>query len=189
MSDPTTRRALIIHGFAATPRDHWFDWLARSLTDSGLPSTVIALPDSAAPDPDAWLAALADDVSASGPPTTVVAHSLGCLTLLRRLSDAPWPLDRAVLVAGFLDLLPALPQLDHFIDATAAGLRISTVRAHVRAVSVLRSDDDALVPTSHTDRLASLFGVSPTVVVGAGHFLADEGVTELPQAWRAAAGN
>jgi len=44
--------------------------------------------------------------------TVVVAHSLGCLSVLRRLRSltGPWRLGTLVLVAGFLEPLPALPR-------------------------------------------------------------------------------
>lgn len=119
--------------------------------------------------------------------TVIVAHSLGCLTVLRHLAalEQPWRLDALVLVAGFLQPLPALPQLDEHIGE---GLSVGTVAEHVHRLTVLRSDGDGYVPEAHTDRLAAELGTAAVVVPGAGHFLADDGVTELPEALAAVVG-
>ncbi|MGV9343025.1 RBBP9/YdeN family alpha/beta hydrolase [Streptomyces sp. NPDC003688] len=177
-------RATIIHGYCATPGDHWFPWLAERLEEHGIPTTVPALPGTDNPDPARWTTAAGVAIGTPGAHTTVVAHSLGCLTVLRHLSalEGPWRLGNLVLVSGFVDPLPAIPELDAYI---AGGCDLTALPAHIDRLTVLRSDADPLVPTPHTDHLATLLGTTAQVVPGAGHFLADEGVTELPEALRA----
>ncbi|SEB45979.1 RBBP9/YdeN family alpha/beta hydrolase [Arthrobacter woluwensis] len=178
-STTTGRRALIFHGYGATPEDHWFGWLAERLEDDGIPVTVPALPDPLGPDPVVWEDAVRTALGTPDAGTIVVAHSLGCLTVLRALGSlaGPWRLGTLVLVAGFLDPLPALPGLDGFI---ADGSPVDGLAERLDRLVVLRSDRDEFVPTAHTDRLAALLGTEPQVVDGAGHFLADDGVTEAP---------
>lgn len=178
-STTTGRRALIFHGYGATPADHWFDWLAKRLEDDGIPVTVPALPDPLDPDPVVWKDAVRAALGTPDSGTIVVAHSLGCLTVLRALGSlaGPWRLGTLVLVAGFLDPLPALPGLDGFI---ADGTPVDGLVEHLDRLVVLRSDRDEFVPTAHTDRLAALLGTKAQVVEGAGHFLADDGATEVP---------
>ncbi|MFC8202099.1 RBBP9/YdeN family alpha/beta hydrolase [Streptomyces sp. NPDC057298] len=182
----TRKRATIIHGYAATPEDHWFGWLAAQLDARGIPTTVPALPDSEAPDPDRWLAAVAASVGTPDEGSTLVAHSLGCITALRHLCSlaGPWRLGALVLVSGFVDTLPTLPTLDSHIGKP---LDLAGIRNHVDRLTLIRSDADPYVPPSHTDRLADLLGASPQVVPGAGHFLASDGVTSLPAALAAIA--
>ncbi|MFD4992208.1 RBBP9/YdeN family alpha/beta hydrolase [Cellulosimicrobium cellulans] len=177
----TTGPAVIIHGYGATPRDHWFDWLADCLRRDGTPTQIPALPEPSSPDPRAWSDATSHAIGRPGPGSILVAHSLGCLAVLRHLASlaGPWSLGRLVLVAGFVDPLPALPELDGFIDG---GVDVSGVAERIRDLSVLRSDNDLYVPGGHTDRLAELLGASARVVPGAGHFLASDGVTSLPEA-------
>ncbi|WP_018657368.1 RBBP9/YdeN family alpha/beta hydrolase [Actinomadura flavalba] len=179
------RRATIVHGYGATPRDHWFDALAADLDAAGFTTAIPALPDTLTPDPARWQAAVADAAGVPDENAVIVAHSLGALTVLRHLAalDGPWRLGALVLVAGFVDRLPGLPELDAYIGD---GADVTGIAGHVDRVTVLRSDADAIVPAGHTDRLAGLLGVASQVVPGAGHFLGDEGVTRLPEAFAAA---
>ncbi|KUO02520.1 RBBP9/YdeN family alpha/beta hydrolase [Streptomyces caeruleatus] len=174
----TQRRASIIHGYGATPEDHWFGWLAEQLRADGVPTTIPALPSPQAPDPAQWAAAVRADLGTPDKHSIVVAHSLGCLTVLRHLRSlpSPWRLGTLVLVSGFVDRLPALPDLNAYIghgcDVTGLGNRIDRL-------TIIRSDADPYVPPAHTDRLAGLLGIPAQVIPGAGHFLASDGVTSL----------
>ncbi|WP_159846269.1 RBBP9/YdeN family alpha/beta hydrolase [Nocardia sp. CY41] len=177
-SRTTPTRAVVIHGYHATPDDHWFPWLADRLEAAGTATDVPAMPDPGDPDPEAWLAATARAVGTPDEGDAVVAHSLGCLTVLRHLTALPgrWRLGHLVLVAGFVDPLPALPELDAYI---ASGCEVSAIPAQVNRLTIFRSDEDEYVPTAHTDRLAALLGVTARTIPGTGHFLADDGITEL----------
>lgn len=178
--DSAPARAFIIHGYSATPADHWFRWLAEELETAGSPTVVPALPNPENPDPQQWLDVLASEIGIPDHNTILIAHSLGCLTALRYLSSLsePWNLHSLVLVAGFLEPLPALPDLDEYI---AGGCDVSTTSGHVERITVIRSDQDPYVPTAHTDRLAQQLGVTAHVIDGAGHFLASDGVDILPK--------
>lgn len=180
MTSPTTHeRALIFHGYGATPADHWFDWLAKELRSTGIPTAIPALPSPLDPARGPWEEAVRAALGTPDEQSVVVAHSLGCLTVLRYLRSltTPWSLGTLVLVSGFVDKLPALPDLDDYIgdgcDVTGIGERISRL-------TIIRSDDDPLVPPPLTDRLAALLGAWVQIVPGAGHFLASDGITALP---------
>lgn len=176
----TLRRAVIFHGYGATPADHWFGWLAAQLDADGVQVDIPALPRSLDPDRDSWQRSVATVLGTPDEDTAVVAHSLGCLAVLRHLAGLPrpWRLGTLVLVAGFVDPLAALPELDSFI---AGGCDTTTIGDRVDRLVVLRSDDDPVVPPASTDRLADLLGVRAQVVAGAGHFLATDGFTAIPE--------
>ncbi|MBC3762199.1 RBBP9/YdeN family alpha/beta hydrolase [Quadrisphaera oryzae] len=179
--DPTRPQAIIIHGYGATPADHWFGWLAEQLEAAGVETQIPALPDPMNPDPVRWEHHVRAALGTPDEQTSVVAHSLGCLTVLRCLSRLPerWRLGTLVLVAGFVERLPALPNLDAYI---ADGCDVTGISEHVGRVVIIRSEDDAFVPPAHSDRLAALLDAPVRVIPGAGHFLAAEGVTALPAA-------
>ncbi|MGJ0185026.1 alpha/beta hydrolase [Corynebacterium glyciniphilum] len=176
----TPRHASIIHGYAATPQDHWFGWLAERLRSDGIPTAVPALPNSLNPHPVDWTDAVHAAVGKVDENSVIVAHSLGCLTVLRylRALSGAWRVGTLVLVSGFVDTLPALPDLDDYI---ADGCDVTGLDSHVDQIVLLRSDNDPLVPAAHTDRLAELLGTPARIVPGAGHFLASDGVTSLPE--------
>lgn len=173
-------RAVIIHGYAANPASHWFEWTAAQLRPHGVRTTTPALPESSDPVDADWQSAVRDALGAPDERTAIVAHSLGCLTALRVLRDTPgdWRLGSLVLVAGFLDPLPGFDALDTFIGD---GADVSALAGRVDRITVIRSDDDEIVPAALTDRLAAALGTEAIVVPGKGHFIESLGVRELPQ--------
>lgn len=184
VTSTTLQNAYIFHGYAAAPDDHWFGWLARELDRANMRAVVPKLPDSRTPDAPRWQDTIRAAVGETDKRTALIAHSLGCLAVLRHLASltGAWRLGRLVLVSGFLDPLPVLPELDEFIGV---GCDVTRLREHIDEIIVIRSDDDPLVPTSHTDRLAALLGAGALVVPGAGHFLAVDGHSTLPTAYDA----
>ncbi|MGN7779126.1 RBBP9/YdeN family alpha/beta hydrolase [Mycolicibacterium sp. 22603] len=180
MTSTTARRAVIIHGYSATPTDHWFGWLAEELGTRGMTTAVPAMPCPQAPEPGPWLRTVHDTVGVPDAQTIVVGHSLGCLTVLRHLAAlrTPWRLGALVLVAGFVDTCPALPNLDDYIKD---GCPVDGLADHIDRLALFRSDADEYVPIEHTDRLAASLGTTAVVVPGAGHFLGSDGITRLPQ--------
>ncbi|GAA0958600.1 alpha/beta hydrolase [Kribbella koreensis] len=179
----THQRATIIHGYGATPEDHWFGWLAQQLESHGIPTSVPRLPNPLHPDPTHWSAIVRTAVGTPDEHSIVIAHSLGCLTVLRHLASlpTPWRLGTLILVAGFVDPLPVFPELDAYI---ADGCPLEAITPNVDQLTIIRSDADPYVPPAHTDRLAALLGTTSTVIPAAGHFLTTDGFTTLPQALR-----
>jgi len=175
-----TRRVIVVPGYDATPADNWFPWLATHLDHRGVPTRVLTMPTPSSPSPDAWEHALREALHDLDDSTSVVAHSLGCVAVLRHLARRgdPWRLDSLVLVAGFIEPLPDLPELDHFVTDT---ISCAAVTDRIRAITVIRSDDDPTVPRGHTDRLAQSVGVVPVEISGAGHFTTRDGVTHVPE--------
>ena len=178
---PTLSRAFVFHGYGATPTDHWFGWLANEFEAAAIHTRVPVLPHPLEPDAKLWEETVGTTVGVPDEHTVIVAHSLGCLAVLRYLASlqGPWHLGMLVLVSGFVGRLPVLPELDQFIQD---GCDVSGIAEHIDRIIIIRSDDDPLVPPAITDRLAGLLGVSARVIAGAGHFLADDGVTALPHA-------
>lgn len=172
-------RAVIVHGYTADPRRHWFPWLTDQLASRGVQVQAVALPDPAAPEPRAWQDALARVLATPDDRTWVIAHSLGVVAALRHLATLPlpWSLGGLVAVSGFTDPLPGLPELDGFVSSA---VDLEPIVANVARRIVVRSDDDTTVPPSATDALARRLRTGPVVVHGAGHFLDEEGILELP---------
>ena len=107
----------LIHGYNSYQDSHWFPWLQNELAKVKLSSHFIQLPEPGNPKKDQWLKTLATELPELNEGTYFVAHSLGCLTLLTYLSQLPKPvkIGGVILVAGFKERIPAMPELDQFI--------------------------------------------------------------------------
>jgi hypothetical protein len=172
-------KVLIVHGYAAHGDAHWFPWLRARLAERGVVVEQVRLPDASAPVAERWEAAVLEALGSPDERIAVVAHSLGGVTTLRALErlDAGWSLSALVLVAGFTGALASLPQLDGYLEGDPDA---AAVAAHVRSVTVVRSDGDPFVPLSASDDLAARMGARVEVVPGGGHLLDVDGFVELP---------
>lgn len=185
-------RVVVVRGINSRPGDHWFPWLMRAVPAVEM----VDLPDPAWPDAAAWISAAAETIGSLSPRTAVVTHSLGGITGLRAVqllaerwagspAEAP-SLGAFVAVAPFASTLPDTGEdhLDRFIASGLggflSGMAVPNPRVFGKA-TVIHSDDDRLVPPAKSEEFAAAIGARTVVVPGAGHFLASDGVTDLPE--------
>ncbi|WP_225748091.1 alpha/beta hydrolase [Eikenella sp. Marseille-P7795] len=184
-----TQRAFIIHGWGATPDDHWFARLSAGLKARGYNVDVPALPDSRHADFQAWQRTLAEHIGMPQPDDLFIAHSLGNISLLHYLSHTrPPEIGGLVLVSGFAGKLPRLPEIEGYsIDRYVgqARLDLPAVRRMTANIACIISANDPIVAPAESMKLANALGARVITVPDAGHFLASDGFTELPQAWQA----
>ncbi|MBT2550574.1 alpha/beta hydrolase [Arthrobacter sp. ISL-65] len=175
----SVQRVVIVHGYEAAPDAHWFPWLQNALQAKGKGVTVVPLPAPDAPETAAWENAVSAALGVPDAGTVVVAHSLGAITALRVLAalPEPWELGGLVLVAGFTKPLEALPELDGYL---ATDVDAERVAGSIAERTVIRSDTDPFVPPAVSDDLAKRLDAQLQVHPGAGHFMAEDGVTTLP---------
>ena len=169
----------IIHGYMASPADHWFLWLKQQLAQDGANVQILSMPNSSKPDAQEWDHYLRQHIAAPDENTYFVAHSLGSIALLRYLAglNGTDKIGGVVLVAGFLEPLPSLPELDGFtktVPDLAAVVEMSPSRA------VILSNDDTIVPPVFTENLAKALDVNPVKLDKGGHFLGSDGFNEFP---------
>lgn len=175
----TDMKVYIVHGYAASPSDHWFPWLRHKLQQQGATVTVIELPSPDAPRPEEWQRAIERQVRGLDESTYFVAHSLGSIALLRYLDSAPagTRIGGYVLVSGFNDRLPALPQLDGFV---APDLDYDRLVGMTRHRVVIAAADDSIVPFALSRDLAAAVASSFVPTERGGHFLASDGYRQFP---------
>ncbi len=176
---PSVQRVIIVHGYEAAPDAHWFPWLQDALEAEGVSVTAVPLPAPDAPEPAAWENAVSARLGLPNGRTVVVAHSLGGITALRVLASLPepWELGGLVLVAGFVEPLPALPELDRYL---ADDVDVERLARNIRKRTVIRSDTDPYVPPAASDGLAKRLEAQLQVHAEAGHFMAEDGMTAFP---------
>lgn len=177
------KQVYIVHGYMASPGDHWFGWLKSQLEARGARVTILAMPDSSDPDPAAWQRHLQQSVERHDGDSYFVAHSLGCIALLHYLQSLPadTQIGGLLLVAGFSASLPNLPQLDKFTRSPK--LEADRIVAMTSQRAVIASRNDAAVPYALTVDLSRQLRAQLSTVEEGGHFLGREGFTTLPVAY------
>ncbi|MBG6245756.1 hydrolase [Candidatus Symbiopectobacterium sp. 'North America'] len=175
----SNRHIYIVHGYGASPSEHWFAWLKSEMEKTGATVSIIDLPTPDDPQPQAWQRALETQVTSLDNNTYFVAHSLGSITLLRFLEKHPAnaPIGGYILVSGFNERLSTLPQLDRFIKPDIDYGKL-VQRASTRVV--IAAPDDNVVPYRFSQALAKSLDARFITVEQGNHFLASDGFTEFP---------
>ncbi|MBN6066873.1 serine hydrolase family protein [Aggregatibacter actinomycetemcomitans] len=182
-------KVFIIHGYGATPQDHWFPWLERLASQYGISVVTIPLPNSEYPDFERWQQTLRDYIGMPDEHCIFVAHSLGTISLLHYLSAMqPKRIGGMILVAGFAGRIPGLAtindfNIDAYVDRTT--IDFATIRSMTPKIYCVISDNDYIVTPQTSHLLAQQLQAQIMNVENGGHFLAADGFTKLPQAWLA----
>lgn len=174
---------IVIHGYGATSESNWFQSLKMDLERDGIRTTVLDLPDSDDPVYSEWSSLLAKALDSATNETIVVAHSLGCISLLSVLSQEVLlnaKLKGIILVAGFLEPLPLLPELDPFIQQAKSAVDFESIQKYFERMKFIASYDDPIVPYALSKELSEQLEVSLISMDKGGHFLADDGYTSFP---------
>ena len=178
-------KAYIVHGYLASPQRNWFPWLAGKLMAAGIDTHCIELPSAEQPHFDDWQQALAETIGTPNEQTLLVAHSLGCISLLHYLSQArPQQIGGLILASGFAEHLPALPELNLYIDQTK--FDSAAICATTPHIFSLISDNDSIVPPILSKNLAHKLGSHIHTVANGGHLLDSDGFAALLPAWQVA---
>ncbi|MBG6179105.1 RBBP9/YdeN family alpha/beta hydrolase [Arthrobacter sp. CAN_A1] len=168
----------VVHGYQASPGEHWFPWLTSRFPSPQDSVTVLELPTPNEPTTAGWIAALQESIGRPSAGTVIVAHSLGCIAALRFLAslDPGWSLGGLILVAGFAEPLDSLPLLDSFTTGNEF-----VDRLEISHCTVIGSDNDPVVTPALTASLADRLGGRLVIVPGGGHFGSDDGYLTFPE--------
>ncbi len=173
----------IVHGYNASATDHWFLWLQQKVESMGHQCEIVCLENSEQPQYAQWKHNLVQQVQTLNENVIIVAHSLGCLSSLDFLSSVLYgrKLLALFMIAGFNKKLPALPELNLFIDQVSvddASLRLSIDHRFL-----FFSNNDPYVLAPWSIQFGHLMNAQMIEVKGAGHFMTVDGLTEFPQLW------
>lgn len=174
------KRVVIVHGYIASPKDNWFPWLKEELGSLGCDISIPMMPESNHPSPSEWQQKLADENIILDKDTILVGHSLGCITLLRFLSERASEnikIGGYILVAGFNSEQKTLPELNSHIYQDLNYSKL--IKISDKRVSLISSNDWVVSPKS-SQYLANKLQTKIIIENDAGHFLDKEGYIKLP---------
>jgi len=169
----------IVHGYSASPSDHWFSWLKKEMEKKGAIVSIVNLPSPDNPEPNEWQQALEAQISSLDRNTYFVAHSLGSIALLKFFEGAQdtTAIGGYILVSGFNNSLPILPQLDSFNKPSIAYDKLVHMTDNRTVISAI---DDSIVPHALSKELADSLDAKFIPLERGGHFLESDGFTEFP---------
>ncbi|AZN64995.1 RBBP9/YdeN family alpha/beta hydrolase [Acinetobacter johnsonii] len=171
----------IVHGYQASPNDHWFPWLSQKLSQMDLHAEVkrLVLPHSDAPHFEEWQQALALQMTTLDENTIIIAHSLGCLATLHYLSSKlrERRIKAILCIAGFKAALTTLPELSGFI--AQAKLDSGILHSHIASRVVMFSNNDPYVPPPLALTFGHFLSAEVLEVKRAGHFMRENGYAEF----------
>ncbi|WP_439239264.1 RBBP9/YdeN family alpha/beta hydrolase [Lonepinella sp. BR2919] len=167
----------ITHGYTANSQKHWFPWLKVRLENQNIATQIFDMPNSSQPDPQEWLTFHQNNIHQLDQNSYFIGHSLGCIATLRFLQQAKINVGGVILVSGFAEKLPNLPELDKFNETL---LNFTALIEQIPQRVVIASDDDDVVNVQFTRHLAQNLQANYIEVSSYHHFLDRQGVTELP---------
>lgn len=176
---PSSKQVYIIHGYGASPANHWFSWLKEKLSADGIVVDILKMPTPLSPNLNEWLKHLFQNANILTKDTYFVAHSLGCVSLLKHLqqTELKEQIGGLVLVSGFTKSLPSFQLLDEF---TQERLDYNRIVDKVKKRAVIASKNDPIVPFSFSKELAAEIHADFYAIENGGHFLESDGFTTLP---------
>ncbi|MCZ8517850.1 MULTISPECIES: RBBP9/YdeN family alpha/beta hydrolase [Paenibacillus] len=173
------KQVYIIHGYGASPNNHWFPWLKEALLADDHQVSVLDMPNSSDPRKEEWLDTLAKGIKSIDNKTYFVTHSLGSITLLKYLEQLnPLPtFGGFILVSGFAKPLSLFPSINPF---TEKEVDYNKIIAATNSRAVIAAKDDNIVPFQFSQHLSKQLDASFISVEKGGHFLEDDGYITFP---------
>ncbi|WP_426451986.1 RBBP9/YdeN family alpha/beta hydrolase [Paenibacillus sp. S-38] len=173
------KQVYIIHGYGASPTNHWFPWLKETLLADDHQVSVLHMPNSSDPRLEEWLDTLANSIKSMDTNTYFVTHSLGSITLLKYLEQLnPLPtFGGFILVSGFAKPLSLLPSLNPF---TEKEVDYNKIIVATNSRTIIAAKDDNIVPFQFSQNLSKQLDASFISVEKGGHFLEDDGYITFP---------
>lgn len=182
------KRVFIIHGWGGSPKNDWIPWVKTQLEVLGYQVVAPLMPDTDIPRIKPWIDKLKGIVGKVRKDDILIGHSIGCQTILRFLEGLPpeQKVDKVISVAPWMTL--TLTNLENEQASEIADpwlktpINFSKVKSKANSFTAIFSDNDPFVPLK--ENLAQFkreLNTKVLVVSSRGHFIQDEGVTDLPE--------
>ncbi|MDD3343765.1 MAG: alpha/beta hydrolase [Sulfurospirillaceae bacterium] len=177
------KKIYVIHGFFASPYDHWFPWLHDKMQMAhGLDVEILHMPTQETPYVDEWLDKIHHMIGTPDINTFVITHSLGGIALLRYLNNLQesFLLGGIILVSPFDKPIDVYPLLDSFVNVTLDYAKLSR---NIDQKAVIISGNDAFVSPTISKALSQKLDCALFEIPRGGHFLGKEGFEMFPEVY------
>lgn len=185
MNSAEQKKIYIVHGYQASPNDHWFPWLGRKLQLAGHQSKRVMLAESNQPNFENWQKFLSVQIPNLDENTIIVAHDLGCLAVLHyltaRFKTTGGNIKAGIFVAGFKAPLNSTLELNEFVQQ--AKLDSAVLQRHMPLALSLFSSNDPIVPPPLSLQLGHFLNAQTYEIKQAGHFLQEHGYDQFQEIW------
>ncbi len=175
-----TPRVYIIHGYTASSRANWFPWLKNQLEFNGIETHIPDMPFSDYPQLDLWLKCMREKAAVIDENTIFIGHSLGCITVLRFLSEKNVKIKGAILVSGFINENPMSEKTIGLQSFVEDPLDLEKLKELIPKRIAITALDDDIVPTTSTKQMAAQIEANLIELNEGKHFIDRDGHTEFP---------
>jgi predicted alpha/beta hydrolase family esterase len=158
------KKILILHGWNATPENHWFTKARDQWQKEGWQVEVPALPGNYFPQKEEWLKII--EKYEPDENWILLGHSLGGVAILRYLEKASKKIKQAILIATPYDAMK-FGALQNFFDG---GFDWEKIKANCPKFDLVYQDEDLAVPVEHGQKYAQALGGKIHILPGYNHF-------------------
>jgi predicted alpha/beta hydrolase family esterase len=158
------KNILFIHGWEASPREHWFPKAKGKFEKEGYKVCTPEMPGNYFPQRQKWL----EIVGNFHPDKNwiLIGHSLGGVTVLKYLENAQKPISGAILIATPFDAMK-FGAIENFF---AGGYDWEKIKTNCPKFDIINEDADPAVPLEHGEKFAKNLNGKLHVVRGFTHF-------------------
>lgn len=178
------RLAVIVHRWGGVPASDWYPWAKVQLEVRGYDVLVPAMPNTDEPDITAWTSEL-QRVLGDNPAQSLllIGHSIGCQTILRTLEKAQSKVDRAIFIAGWVQLTGLTETEAQVVQPwLTQSFGVQAAKQCLKASIALFSSDDPYVPLEQNQAFFhDKVGAQLITLDGYGHFDEDTNVSKIPE--------
>jgi predicted alpha/beta hydrolase family esterase len=171
------KNILFIHGWEASPHEHWFPKAKEKFEKAGYKVYIPEMPGNYFPKKEKWL----EIVGNLHPDKNwiLIGHSLGGVTVLKYLENAQKPIAQAILIAAPFDAMKfgaienffaRPPSLRSGDSRRAGGYDWEKIKENCPKFDIVNEDADPAVPLEHGEKFAKNLNGKLHVVRGFTHF-------------------
>ncbi len=158
------KNLLFLHGWQASPSEHWFPEVKDYFTSKGYRVFIPALSGNYFPKKDNWVKVVSE--LQPDEDWILIGHSLGGVTVLKFLEITKKPIAQSVLIATPFDAMK-FGAIENFFET---GFDWKKIKANCSKFDIINEDNDPAIPLEHGQKFAKNLGGRLHVVRGFTHF-------------------